>query len=96
MPRRSNPLGEIAVTHVILAVKRLMGRRPSSGTIMVSRALAEAGHPEVTLICGADLYYFLFDNTAKRRSGEAHAQETAIIRHPRFDAVPSITWCSRA
>jgi hypothetical protein len=59
-----------------------------AGTIMVSRALAEAGHPEVTLICGADFYYFLFDNMAKRQSGEAHVQETAIVRHPRFDAVP--------
>lgn len=55
---------------------------------MVSRALAEAGHPEVISICGADFHYFLFDNIAKRQSGEAHVQETAIVRHPRFDAVP--------
>jgi hypothetical protein len=38
-----------------------------AGTIMVSRAVAEAGHPKVTLICGADFYNFLFDNAAKRR-----------------------------
>ena len=65
----------------------LWGGGYGAGTIMVSCALAEAGHPEVTLICGADFHYFLFDNIAKRQSGEAHVQETAIVRHPRFDAV---------
>lgn len=59
-----------------------------AGTIMVTQALATAGHPEVVLIRSADFYYFLFDNAATRQSGEAHIQETAIVRPPRFDAVP--------
>ena len=59
-----------------------------AGTIMVTHALAGAGHPEVALMRGADFYYFLFDNAATRQSGEDHIQETAIVRHPRFDAVP--------
>lgn len=59
-----------------------------AGTIMVTRALAEAGHPEVILIRGADFYYFLFDNVASRQNGDRLVQETSIVRSPRFDAVP--------
>ncbi len=55
---------------------------------MVTHALAAAGHPEVSLIRGADFYYFLFDNAATRQSGERYVRETAIVHHPRFDTVP--------
>lgn len=35
-----------------------------AGTIMVPRAVAEAGHPKVTLICGAD--FIIFYSTTRR------------------------------
>jgi len=55
---------------------------------MVANALAGAGHPEVTLIRGADSHHFLFDNAATRQGGERHVLAITIARRSQFDAVP--------
>lgn len=55
---------------------------------MFANALAGAGHPEVTLIRGADSYHFLFDNAATRQGGERHVMATTIARRSQFVAVP--------